>query len=186
MTIDDIFSDISTHMVEGLMTHDQLATYYCFLNMQGYAKCHLYHYLSESKEYIDLKRYYHKSHNKLIKEKPVTNPKLLPESWYGHYMEDVDTTTKKSAIKTGIESWIDWETETMKLYSKAYKDALSLNEVADTRYIGTLVDGAAKELASAKSTYILLQSCNFDMVMITEMQEDKAKKYKEKINEIWR
>lgn len=74
----------------------------------------------------------------------------------------------------------------MKLYSKAYKDALSLNEVADTRYIGTLVDGAAKELANAKSTYILLQSCNFDMVMITEMQEDKAKKYKEKINEIWR
>lgn len=36
MTVDEIFSQIAGHMVEGLMTHAQLADYYNFLGLRGY------------------------------------------------------------------------------------------------------------------------------------------------------
>ena len=36
MTIDEIFSLMAEHMVEGLMTHAQLADFYNFLGLKGY------------------------------------------------------------------------------------------------------------------------------------------------------
>ena len=46
MTIEEIFGRISQHMIRGMMTHDQLASYYDFLGLRGYKRCHEYHYFS--------------------------------------------------------------------------------------------------------------------------------------------
>ena len=40
MTVEEIFSLLSTHMAKGLMIHEQLATAFGFLNLCGYRKCH--------------------------------------------------------------------------------------------------------------------------------------------------
>ena len=44
MTLEEIFSELAAHAIEGMMIHDQMITYYCFLSLKGYAKCHEYHY----------------------------------------------------------------------------------------------------------------------------------------------
>lgn len=80
MTIEDIFAELAAHMIKGLMVHDQMRDYYDFLNLKGYAKCHEYHYWEESKNYLCLKHYYFKHHNRLIKEMPIENPKIIPSS----------------------------------------------------------------------------------------------------------
>ena len=51
MTSEEIFSHLSSHMIKGLMIHDQLASAYKFLNLCGYSKCHEYHYFEESRTY---------------------------------------------------------------------------------------------------------------------------------------
>lgn len=80
MTVDEIFSDMAAHMIKGLMVHDQMVNYYYFLSLDGYAKCHEYHYWCENKSYTKLTKHYFKYHNKLIKSKNVSNPDLIPQS----------------------------------------------------------------------------------------------------------
>ena len=166
MTVEEIFSELSAHMIKGLMVHDQMAKYYCFLNLKGYAKCHTYHYLCENKDYMELNHYYHKYHNKLIKEQPVSDPKLIPNSWYTYLRIDIDATTKRNAVKTGLEKWASWEKDTLDLYSKMYQELLSLGEIADA-----LIDK---------------KTCDFDIACILGDQEEKCKKYCEKIKKVWR
>ena len=102
-TVEDIFAEIAAHMIKGLMIHDQMADYYCILNLKGYAKCHEYHYWEESKNYLYLKHYYFKHHSKLLKEVAIENPKMVPASWFNYTKEDVDVNTKRNAVKTGLE-----------------------------------------------------------------------------------
>ena len=115
-SVEEIYSNISAHMVKGLMIHDQMASYYYFLNLEGYGKCHEYHYWEESKNYLCLKKYYFKHHEKLIKEKSIENPQIIPSSWINYTKEQVDINTKRSSVKSGLEKWISWEEETKKLY----------------------------------------------------------------------
>ena len=35
MTVEEIFSDLSKHMIEGLMAHSQLSDYFGFLGLEG-------------------------------------------------------------------------------------------------------------------------------------------------------
>ena len=52
---------------------------------------------------MEINRYYLRHHNKLIKTKSVDDPKVIPNSWYAYERKDVDATTKRNAVKTGLE-----------------------------------------------------------------------------------
>ena len=54
MSIDEIFSKMSEHMVKGMMVHEQLMNSYLYLGLKGYAACHEYHYLEETKGVLPL------------------------------------------------------------------------------------------------------------------------------------
>jgi len=103
MTLEEVFAELNAHMVKGLMVHNQMVCYYEFLNLPGYAKCHEYHYLHENKNFLKLIHHYSKIHNKLIKENRVDDPELIPKSWYQYEKSDVDISTKKNAVKSGLE-----------------------------------------------------------------------------------
>ena len=38
MTVEEIFTAIGTHMLEGIMMHEQISRAYDFLNMKGYTR----------------------------------------------------------------------------------------------------------------------------------------------------
>ena len=171
MTLEEIFSEISAHMIKGLMVHDQMARYYCFLNLKSYEECHKNHYLCESKNYSDLNCYFCSHHEKLIKEKPVSDPKIIPTAWYSYQKRDVDATTKRNAVKTGLEKWIEWEQETLDLYSKMYKELLEIGEVLDAAYILKLIKEVDKELVNATSFYLDKKSCDFNINNIINEQK---------------
>ena len=48
MTYEEIFSNISAHMIKGIMFHAQMADYFDFLGLKGYKRLHEYHYFDES------------------------------------------------------------------------------------------------------------------------------------------
>ena len=57
MTVDEIFNKIAQHMVEGLMVHTQMSDYFNFLSLDGYHKCHEYHFLEESRNFRKISNY---------------------------------------------------------------------------------------------------------------------------------
>jgi len=54
-------------MVEGIMYHDDMAKAYDFLGLSGFARCHDYHHICETKNYRKLSHYYATHFHKLIK-----------------------------------------------------------------------------------------------------------------------
>ena len=181
---DEIFAEISAPMIKGLMIHDQMASYYAFLNLKGYSKCHEYHFWEENKNYLCLKHYYLKRHGKLIREKPIENPQIIPSSWYDYLNENVDINTKRNSVKTGLEKWIKWETETRDLYSKYYTNLISLGYISDADFINDFIEDVECELAYAKSYYIEKQDCDFSINSIIDDQKIKKEKYEKKMRGI--
>ena len=181
MTVEEIFSQICQHMIQGLMVHTQMADYYYFLGLKGYGKCHEYHYFSESENYRKLSRYYMKRFNKFITESHVPNPQIIPETWYKYTRQQVDASTRKTAIQSGFEKWVDWETDTKSLYENMYEQLIELNEVAAASELRCFIVDVDEELAKACQKYLELKMIDFDISNIYEEQEELYKKYKAKI-----
>lgn len=181
MTVDEIFTELASHMIKGMMIHEQLANYYDFLGLEGYRMCHEYHFKHETCNYRKLCHYYITHYNKLISDERIEDPKVVPDSWYKYSRSDVDMATKKTSVKTGLTKWVTWESETKKLYEKAYKDLMELGEVAGALYIQEFVCDVDHELKKAKQYWLDKEAVSYDMEVIMSEQKSKHKKYKEKI-----
>lgn len=184
MTVEEIFSLIAEHMVEGLMTHAQLADMYNFLGLKGYQKCHEYHYYCENKNFRELTDYYLTHYNKLIAERPFKNPNIIPENWIQFNRFQVDEATRKSYIQYGIEKWINWEKDTKTLYQKYYQDLMQNESVAAALQIEKYIKDVDEELADAEQKLLFCSSIDYDIHDIALEQDEKYHKYKKKIKEL--
>ena len=54
----DAESAQKSHLLKGLMFHEELANYFAFLSLEGYSCCHEYRYEDESRSYRELNKYY--------------------------------------------------------------------------------------------------------------------------------
>ena len=180
-TVEDIFKELASHMVEGLMIHEQLMNCYIFLGTDGYAECHKYHYLEETNGYIKLTEYYSNHHRGILSPGKVDPPDIIPESWYGNKKEGVDNETRRKAIKAAFDEWIRWETSTKKLYENAYAELISLGEAASAIFIGEYVKDVDNELIEAMEAKLCKEAIGYDMVSIVEEQQSLKKFYKKQI-----
>ena len=178
MTIEEIFSELSSHFVKGLMLHDQMANYFDFLQLQGYKRCHEYHFKAESDNYRKLNRYYLNHYNKLILEQRVDDPKVIPDSWYKYSRSDVDIATKKNAVNSAINKWVSWETETKELLERMYCELLDLNEISTAIFLQDFIKDVDCELEYAERKHLDLMSVDYDMTYILEEQKRLHDKYK--------
>lgn len=184
MTVEEIYKELAEHMIKGLMIHDQLADYYDFLGLKGYRKCHEYHYLDEACNYRKLCKYFVNHHNKLIHIDEIDNPEVIPESWYKYTRQDVDSNTKKNAVKTGLRIWVEWERDTKELYEQMYKELIDINEVASACIIKCFVEDVDHELEKAEKYQLYKEAVDYSLSHIIGEQEDKCKKYERKLEEL--
>ena len=180
MTIEEIYNKLASHMIQGMMIHEQLANYYDFLGLKGYKRCHEYHYMNESCMYRKLCRYYINHHNKLIEESEFDNPNIIPKSWYNYTRQDVDTNTKRNAVKQGLEKWVEWEKETKKLYENMYMELQNIGEIASAEFISCFVRDVDRELKKAERYHLNKQATDYDISNIIMEQNKKHNKYKNK------
>jgi len=184
MTVEEIFSLIAEHMVEGLMTHAQLADLFNFLGLEGYQKCHEYHYYCENKNFRDITDYYLKHFNKLVAERPFKNPKIIPENWNQFNRFQVDESTRKNYIKYGFEKWVGWEKDTKTLYQEYHQALMQTGSVAAALLLEEYIKDVDDELAKAEQYLLFCSSINYDIHDIIMEQEKEYQKYKKKIKEI--
>ena len=171
-------------MIKGMMTHEQLANYYDFLGLEGYKRCHEYHYLAETCAYRGLCRYFINHHDKLIPYRDVDNPEVIPSAWYDHVRSDVNPSTKKNAVRTGLTSWVEWERETKKLYERMYKELMDIDEVASACKIKELIHDVDHELKKAERYWLNKEAIGYDLTAIVEEQRKKHNKYKRKLEHL--
>lgn len=181
MTIDEIFTELSGHMILNLMRHDQMSDYYDFLSLRGYKRCHEYHYHKEMCGYRKLHRYAINHHGKLIEEKRIEDPEAIPSSWYRYNRSEVDASTKRNAVKTGIEKWVAWEKETKDLYQRMYKELMNMGEEAVAIFLQKYIEDVDCELKWAERKAIELSDVDYSLAYIIGEQKRLHDKYKDKM-----
>lgn len=156
--MEEVFAKIKARMLEGMVFHDEMSRYYDFLDMCEYRDEHRKQYAEETKGYQKLCEYYMHHYNKLIPHTPMARPDVIPESWYMYQMQDVDTSTKKNAVRSGAKKWVSWESETKDLYEDMCGELLNNGEIASAYFIMDYVKDVDCELAKATDLHIKLES----------------------------
>ena len=184
MTVDEIFSQLISHMVEGLMIQAQLSDYYGFLGMAGYQECHRYHFFTESKNYRDLMEYYISHYNKIPTEDRIDNPDIIPESWYQYSRQDVNSSIRINSIQIGMDKWVDWEKKTKVFYEQMFLELTNLKEIAASVMLKKYIQDVDKELAEACQERLEASAIDFNASNLVDDQNRIYKKYKKKLKEI--
>lgn len=170
MSIQEIFSQLSGHMIKGLMVHEQLANYYDFLGLNGFRIEHEHQYIEESSSYRSLCHFYVNHYNRLIEESRVENPKIIPDSWYRYSRFDVDSTTKRNGIENGFKEWKNWETETRQVYESLYCELFKMGEISASMFVQKLIEDVENELKRIDKEILELKATSYDMTYIMELQ----------------
>ena len=186
MTIEEIFSQLLTHMAKGIIIHNECALLFGFLNLQGYQKCHEYHYYEESYNYKEMQNFFLIHCGKMVKEQSIDKSEIIPSSWYKFNKEDVDANNKRSCVRDLMKKWVDWEKETKKLLESDYKLLYELGEIYAVEKIAESIKDVSEELANARGMYIDLESMGYDIVYMIEQQQKLYKLYHKKIKQIYK
>lgn len=147
----------------------------------GYKRMHEYHMYREMKSMRKLHRYFINHFNKLIEEEIIENPDVIPSSWYRYTRQEVDTNAKRNAVKSGIERWVAWETETKDLYEKMYNELVSIGEVAAAKKVTCLIYDVDCELKWAQRKHIDLLATDYSIPYIMGQQDRLHDWYLEKM-----
>ena len=79
--------------------------------------------------------------------------------------------TKQNAVKTGLETWVSWEKDTLKLYQNLYKELFTLGEIASANKINELICDVQEEIAEAEQYHLNKVAVGYDIVYIVEEQD---------------
>ena len=180
MTVEEIFSKLSAHIIKGMMAHDQLASYYQFLGLDGCKQCHEYHFLAETLSYRKIQKYYICKYNKLIPEEKIDDPDIIPDNWYKHLRQDVDAATKRSGVKSALTIWHDWEVETHNLYKTLYKELETLEEYSSADMVRCLMRSVEDEIKDVEKKKLRLADVDYSLNYIIKCQSHLHDKYKKK------
>ena len=171
MTVKEIFEQLTNHMLEGIMIHEQFISYYEFLGLDGYARCHEHHYKQESESYRKIYHYFMSTYNMLLPEPRFPQPQIIPESWHKYTRQEVDLKTKQSAVQQGLERWISWEKDTYSFYQQLYLELINNNKLIDAEEIKCLIYDVKEELSKAEQYQLNKIATNYNMIDIIKEQK---------------
>ena len=185
MTIQEIFTTLAQHMEKGIKIHGEFIKVYNFLCLKGYKKCHHYHFLEETQNYYYLCHYYMDHYHQMIEISQIEEVKVIPNSWYKYTQFEVDTGTKRNAIRDMMKQWVDWEKSTKELLQTLYKELIDLDEIAAAKKFECYICDVDKELKQAEKELIKLETIGYDISLIIDMQDSLYDKYNKKIKKIY-
>ena len=173
MTVEEIFSKIALHMIEGVMIHEEMASYFAFLRLSNYEAVQTKRYIDESKSLNQLYSYYIRHYGRLVPKPEIkTIPQVIPDSLYNHKVDDLTTNDVRQSVKDIFQLWVEWEKKTKELYECSYIDLIDNNaDVSAAMMVKQLLSEVDDELELAKDYWYKLKNSNFDIVFIMEEQK---------------
>lgn len=181
MTVEEIFTRMASHMLDGVMIHEQLVHYHNFIHLPGYANFHMERCMEESVNYMRLCKFYMIHYNKLISNIRVRPTEIIPKSWYSYTNADIDSSTLRSSVKSGLEIWIKWEKDTQKLYQELYAELIDIGEIVSARFVEDCVCEVTNELKEAETYYFNKKVRDYDIQDIMDEQKNFSKEKRKEI-----
>lgn len=206
--LQQLYSELIDRMKQGVEMHEQLADYYGFLNLPGYQKCHEYQMLCELLTYRKAKDAYMKEYNQLVPASNMMNGmanmaanngmnninngnngnynyrEVIPQTWYKYTRYDVDSGTKRTAVKDGFKKWVDYEKDTKQFLTNMVQRLEQQNDRESARKLDYLIDHVQKEIETAEEKMMALENSGYDMNYILQQQEPMKAKYADKIRKL--
>lgn len=179
-----IFAEISKLLIENVMRHEQFADAMDFLGFRGFKRQGEYHYLKENAELRGLHRYSINHFNRIIFDKDIPNPRLIPASWEGATRQQVDESTRKKYVRQMFTEWHDWEVLAREKYQKWYKDLVADGHIDAGCKVLELLKDNEKEIKCLQRQIIEYNAVDWDMSYIMFQQESLHEHYREKEKEI--
>lgn len=184
MSVLDIFTEMSAHIIEGTMFHESLMKAYLFLSLFGYATCHEYHYLSETRGHIRLCKYVSRYLGSLVSPVPNVENDIVPKSWIMSKQTDISPQVRKEALVSSFHEWLNWEENTVALYERLYRETVELNDVTSSEFIKSYILDAKSEVVYARNELISKKAMDFDIVSILEEQKFLEEKFRKRIRKM--
>ena len=180
----EIFTKLSGVLIENMMKHEQLADAMDFLGFKGLKRWSEYNYFKDSAELRSIHRYSVNHFNKMIYDKNIPAPQIIPASWEGATRQQVDTSTRKKYLRQMMYDWHEWEVATREKYQTWYKQLIDEGHINAAYKVMDLIKCNEKEIKCLERKLIEYESVEWDMPYIMFQQAELHEKYKEKEKEI--
>lgn len=166
MTTKEIFEKIAEHQIEGMMLHDSMMNYYMFLGLHDWSKLHKKRFYKESKAYVELNYFFVKHENMLLNKEHTRGQKIIPDTWYRHVRQDVSPSEKRQAVKDGIEKWLAWEKETIKMLTDYHKQLMAGECLVCQQKVEEMIVDVSKEIDMIHKIQLNMMSVDYAMSAI--------------------
>ncbi len=180
----EVFKELDGRMLKGIMLHAQLTDYFDFLNLHGFKRWQEYRFFDETAELRGLHRYAINHCNKLIGESTIENPRMIPQDWGNYTRLQVDSATRKAAVKEAFSKWYEWEKSTKEFYESKFKTLTDNNKIADADKVNCLVCAVDQELKVLTRKMLEYKAVDYDMSYIMYQQPELHEYYKQKTKDI--
>lgn len=166
MNIEEIYRDISTRMVEGMMLHNQLYQANLCIGLNGYARMHLKQYKQEAEAYARFADYYITHKNGVMIYGTPTDPQAIPKTLYKKNRREITSAQKRECVRDCMTMWVSWERGTKELMERMYRELMVLGEVAFAQELAEYICDVDYELKEAESEQMSLQAEDYDLISI--------------------
>lgn len=176
MAANDILGEVADRLVGGMMLHSDHADLMCFLGLKGLKRYH-------EKGYHDDAMKLRKTHRMSIKYTGMLLPQSSQErsddldAFMNYSRHDLDTEAKRNALEGAMKSWAEWEQGTVIAYSRAARDLWGINEAVLWKKVFKWQREAEKELAMVHKLMCEMETCDWDMCHILDMQGPLHERY---------
>lgn len=177
---EQVYSIINEHMCKAIAFHEQLADYFCFLNLQGFKRMLDYQYMKECADKRKLHKRYINYHHKLIPVKQIQIPVFIPTEWNKYKTTDINDSVVPKFVRSALEQYKDWEEKTKEMYEEQCDVLRKYNMVSDEEYLKELIISVEKELKKIHRMIEKMNGTGYDVTTIHNMQDKYHEKYKKK------
>lgn len=174
---EEVYAAINARQLSALMFHSEMADLFGFLNLKGFQDMHEHQYLAESACYRALRNFYLTQYGKVLQEDDPELPEVFPEDWYDYKRSDVTPETRRQAVQTALEQYLEWEEETKECYTKYASMLMSWGKTADHAKIHKMIKEVDEEIKRIERMNMDLKSTHFSMDHIMTTQAKLSRKY---------
>lgn len=180
-----LYSVLESHMVEGIMFHNDMSDYFNFIGLHGFKRIHEYQFYEENKNRRLLCRNVLDMHNKLIPHNEELKTKEnIPKEWYSYTRMDIDDNILPKLVKSGWKTYKEWEEETKQLYQDIACLFYEKGMPIDSDIVLCYAKDAQEELKEIYRMCEKLNMIGYDVVGISDMQEQIHDCYKNKLKQL--
>lgn len=189
MAVEDICRLIAQRLLQGTMYHEQFANYYNFLGLLGYKTYHEFQFYEQNNNYKEFLTYFINHYDKLIpnafsSDSSLTSFSIIPTNWYEYKRDDMDNNTRRNAVKSGLEKYVRWETQTKKFFEDMYNQSTQIGEVALGLKVKCFIENVDKEIEKAQKEYLEIKATDYDLPTIVTKQHYYCQKYDKKLKKM--